>query len=72
MDKLKLYAHIEYCQRACARAVDHRDVWLNQAFGAAQYHLIIHPEDEDDVVRHWNERDKPAFERLVYGRSFTL
>lgn len=72
MDKLKLYAHIEYCLRACASATDSKDIWLHQAFGAAQYHLTIHPEDEVDVTRHWNERDKPVFERLIYGKSFTL
>lgn len=72
MDKLKLYAHIEYCLRACARATDHKEVWLHQAFGATQYYIIIRPEDEEEVVRHWNERDKPAFERLIYGKSITL
>lgn len=72
MDKLKLYAHIEYCLRACARATDRKEVWLHQAFGAAQYHIIIHPEDEEEVVRHWNKRDKPSFERLIYGKSITL
>jgi hypothetical protein len=70
MDKLKLYAHINYCLRACAE--DHKEIWLHQAFGAAQYHLIIHPEDEAEVARRWNERDKPTFERLIYGYSFTL
>ncbi len=72
MDKMKLYAHIEYCLRACAKAIDHKEVWLHQAFGAAQYHIIIHPEDEADVVRRWNEYSKPAFERLIYGNSITL
>ena len=72
MDKMKLYAHIEYCLQACTRATDRKEIWLHQAFGAAQYHIIIHPEDEEEVVRHWNERDKPIFERLVYGISITL
>ena len=72
MDKLKLYAHIEYCLEACARATDHKEVWLHQAFGAAQYHIIIHPEDEEEVVRRWNDWDKPSFECLIYGNSITL
>ena len=72
MDKMKLYAHIEYCLRACARATAHKEVWLHQAFGAVQYHITIRPEDEAEVVCRWNERDKPIFEKLVYGVPITL
>lgn len=72
MDKMKLYAHIDYCLRACAKATEHREIWLNQAFGAVQYHILIHPEDEAAVAHRWNERDKPSFERLIYGNTFTL
>ena len=44
-----------------------RLTFLNQAFGAVQYHSFLFPNEHQKLEKLWNETYKPQFEHYVYG-----
>ena len=69
MEKLERF--VMSCLRDCANATSRKEIWMHQAFGAVQYHILLLPEDYEMVEELWNKY-KPQFERKVYGVSFEL
>lgn len=58
---------LNYYIKACERATDPRTkrTFCDQAFGAAQYHILMFPNDQKRVEDLWdNYRSK--FEALIY------
>ena len=59
---------LDYYLKACKNAKEMRDkrTFLDQAFGAAQYHIFFRPADQQEVEELWNCY-KPQFEEEIYG-----
>lgn len=58
---------LDYYLKACKRAEDKttKRTFFDQAFGAAQYHIFMFPNDQQRVENLWNGY-KPQFEEEVY------
>jgi hypothetical protein len=64
-----LINYLDYLVRAVGHADDIRfkRSFYDQAFGAVQYQMFLHPNDEKRVQKLWEEVYRPKFEKLVYG-----
>lgn len=69
MDKLK--QHIEWCLNQCKK--DNKELWMHQAFGAAQFYAMICSADEyKEMETRWNNLYKPAFEACIWGQRISF
>lgn len=59
---------LEYYLKACKYAQDQRTkrTFYDQAFGAAQYHIMMFTNSQQGVEELWNVY-KPQFETEIYG-----
>lgn len=59
---------LEYYCKACQNAQDKQTqrTFFDQAFGAAQYHIVVFPKHQEDVENLWNDY-KSQFEKIIYG-----
>lgn len=59
---------LNYYLKACRNAQDKRTqrTFCDQAFGAAQYHILMFPNDQKRVEDLWDAY-KPQFEEIIYG-----
>lgn len=59
---------LNYYLKACRNAQDKRTqrTFCDQAFGAAQYHILMFPNDQKRVENLWDVY-KPQFEEIIYG-----
>ena len=59
---------LNYYLKACRNAQDKRTqrTFCDQAFGAAQYHILMFPNDQKKVEDLWGVY-KPQFEEIIYG-----
>ena len=59
---------LNYYLKACRNAQDKRiqRTFCDQAFGAAQYHILMFPNDQKRVEDLWDVY-KPQFEKIIYG-----
>lgn len=59
---------LNYYLKACRNAQDKRTqrTFCDQAFGAAQYHILMFPNDQKKVENLWDVY-KPQFEEIIYG-----
>lgn len=59
---------LNYYLKACQNAQDKRTqrTFCDQAFGAAQYHIVLFPKDQKKVETLWDEY-KAQFEKIIYG-----
>ena len=59
---------LNYYLKACRNAQDKRTqrTFCDQAFGAAQYHILMFPNDQKKVEDLWDVY-KPQFEGIIYG-----
>lgn len=59
---------LDYYLKACKNAKDRptKRTFCDQAFGAAQYHLFMFPNDQKRVEDLWDTY-KPQFEKEIYG-----
>ena len=69
MEKLKSF--VMSCLHDCANAIDRKEIWMHQAFGAVQFYIFEHPEEYEKVAVMWSEL-KPHFEHIIWGVSFEL
>ena len=67
MEKLK--QHLDYCLNWCKRTKSEN--CIHQAFGAVQFAVFEHPEEEKTVAQMW-EDFKPRFEREIWGMGLSL
>lgn len=60
---------LEYFLRLARNAEDFktRNTFFSQAFGALQYHIWTHLEEEEEVAELWNEEYRPKFEELLWS-----
>ena len=58
---------LNYYLKACRNAQDKRTqrTFCDQAFGAAQYHILMFPNDQKKVEDLWDVY-KPQFEEIIY------
>lgn len=58
---------LNYYLKACRNAQDKRTqrTFCDQAFGAAQYHILMFPNDQKKVENLWDVY-KPQFEEIIY------
>lgn len=58
---------LNYYIKACRNAQDKRTqrTFCDQAFGAAQYHILMFPNDQKKVEDLWDVY-KPQFEEIIY------
>ena len=66
-EKLKQY--LDYCFNWCERTGD--EVCIHQAFGAVQFAVFEHSENEEEIRKMWDEF-KPRFERRIWGIGLTI
>lgn len=59
---------LNYYLKACRNTQDKRTqrTFCDQAFGAAQYHILMFPNDQKRVEDLWDVY-KPQFEEIIYG-----
>ena len=59
---------LNYYLKACRNAQDKRTqrTFCYQAFGAAQYHILMFPNDQKRVEDLWDVY-KPQFEEIIFG-----
>jgi hypothetical protein len=59
---------LDYYYKACKRAIDlpTQRTFFDQAFGAAQYHIMMFPNDQKKVESLWDDY-KSQFEKIIYG-----
>lgn len=59
---------LNYYLKACRNAQDKRTqrTFCDQAFGAAQYHILMFPNDQKRVEDLWDVY-KPQFEEIIFG-----
>ncbi len=59
---------LDYYLKACKNAHDPRTqrTFVDQAFGAAQYHTMLFPNDLKKVENLWIDY-KSQFEKIIYG-----
>lgn len=59
---------LNYYLKACRNAQDKRTqrTFCDQAFGSAQYHILMFPNDQKRVEDLWDVY-KPQFEEIIYG-----
>lgn len=58
---------LNYYLKACRNTQDKRTqrTFCDQAFGAAQYHILMFPNDQKRVENLWDVY-KPQFEEIIY------
>ena len=59
------------CLRDGANATSRKEIWMQQAFGAVQFYISEHPEEDEEVAAMWSKL-KPHFEHGIWGVSFEL
>lgn len=59
------------CLRLCVKKEYNKEIWIHQAFGAIQFYIIEHPEEQEAVAKMW-ESIKPQFERNIWGINLSL
>lgn len=59
---------LNYYLKACQNTEDKhtQKTFFDQAFGAAQYHIVVFPKHQEEVETLWDEY-KPQFEKIIYG-----
>lgn len=62
MEKLREF--VMSCLRDCAKATNHKEIWMHQAFGAVRFYISEHPEEYEEVAGMWSEL-KPYFEQKI-------
>ena len=65
----KLRQQLSYCLNWCERTGN--EACMHQAFGAVQFAVFEHPENEEEIREMWNEF-KPHFERKIWGMGLTI
>ena len=63
-----LISALNYYLKICRNAQDKRTqvTYYERAFGAAQYHILMFPNDRKRVEDLWDVY-KPQFEEIIYG-----
>lgn len=58
---------LDYYLKACKNAQDRptKRTFCDQAFGAAQYHIMMFPNDQKKVETLWDDY-KSQFEKIIY------
>lgn len=65
----KLIKELDYRLNLCSSAATPQfaKTFYDQAFGAASLFMCLYPDRDDEVIRIWNTKYKPKFEKIVYG-----
>lgn len=67
LDKLK--QHLNYCLSWCERTGN--EACIHQAFGAVQFAVFEHCENEEEIFKMWDEF-KPCFECRIWGMGLSI
>lgn len=65
----KLKQQLNYCLNWCERTGN--EACIHQAFGAVQFAIFEHPEEEKFVSLLWDDF-KPRFEQRIWGMGLTI